>query len=374
MDFRWHNMTKKINVAVATAKGAPFEIQKAVLAPPGPDDVLVKIAAVGLCHTDIACREQYIPIPLPHVLGHEGAGIVEAIGENVEGIAVGDHVVLTAYACGECPSCEAHRPTYCHNALDNNFSGRKLDGSFAHRDENGNIINGNFFGQSSFADYALAHYRSAVKVDKDVPIELLGPLACGIQTGAGAVMNGAKVQTGSSIAIFGVGTVGLSAIMAAKVVGCKTIIAIDLNDEKLAFAKELGATHTINGGQGDTVENIHKIVSGGVDYSFECVGVAPLYDAAVRAIHGQGLAVLIGQPAPDAKIEVDMNSVLFGKRLQGSLAGDGEPHKFIPKLVELYKQGRFPFDKLITRYSLNDIQQAVEDLENGKVVKALLFP
>jgi aryl-alcohol dehydrogenase len=208
--------------------------------------VLVRVVATGVCHTDIIIRDQYYPSPLPAVLGHEGSGVVEAVGSDVAGVAVGDHVVMSFMSCGTCRPCQSGHPGHCGSFFELNFGGGRADGSSASCDAHGHALHDHFFGQSSFGTYAIAHERNVVKVDKDAPLELLGPLGCGIQTGAGAVLSALAVKPGSSFAAFGSGAVGLSAVMAARVAGATTIIAVDVTPSRLALALELGATHAVN--------------------------------------------------------------------------------------------------------------------------------
>ena len=222
----------KVKAAVARAKSAPLTIETLDLEEPRAGEILVRLIAAGICHTDLAMRDQVFPVPQPIVLGHEGAGIVERVGSDVTKVVAGDHVVMTYNSCGRCPSCLEHEPTYCHDFFSYNFAAQRPDGSTA-LSQDGQPIHSHFFGQSSFATYALCLERNVVKVPHDAPLELLGPLACGVQTGAGAVINALRVGAGRSIAVFGTGSVGLSAIIAARLVGAAVIIGVDLNDRIL---------------------------------------------------------------------------------------------------------------------------------------------
>jgi aryl-alcohol dehydrogenase len=318
----------------------------------------------------------YVPIPPPpSVFGHEGSGIVEKVGSQVTKVKPGDHVVLSWDCCGKCPSCKAGHDPNCHNFFLYNFHGARPDGSSTIK-KGEEVIHGSFFGQSSFADFALANERNVVKVREDVPIEILGPMGCGIQTGAGAVMNSLKPKPGSSIAVFGVGTVGISAIMAAVVCGCTTIVAVDLHAERLEMAKSLGATHIVNAGEVDPVQTIKDITGGGVEFSLECVGNPKVFRQAVDVLPAvRGVCGLVGVVAPGTEVGFDMDAIMSrGRTIKGIVEGDGIPDLFIPKLIELYRHGRFPFDRLITFYSLEDINQAIEDMEQGKVIKPILRP
>lgn len=364
----------KIHAAVVREQSGPFIVGEVILDPPGDDEILVKIAGCGICHTDLVCRDQYFPVPLPCVFGHEGSGVVEAVGRAVTDLAPGDHVVLSFDNCGKCPPCLKGPPGYCLELYAHNFLGTRTDGTVALHGHDGGKVHGHFFQQSSFATHAIARANNAVKIDSDLPIELMGPLGCGIQTGAGAVMNALRPQAGSSIAVFGAGSVGLSAIMAARVVGCATIIAVDLNPDRLALARELGATHAIPAGEGDPVEKIREITGGGVLFSLECTGLPKVLRQAVDALTLTGVCGVIGVSPLGTEVALDMNSLMFGRSVRGIIEGDSIPRIFIPQLVELYRQGRFPFDKLVRYYPLDQINEAVHDTESGKVLKAVVRP
>jgi aryl-alcohol dehydrogenase len=313
------------------------------------------------------------PVPLPAVLGHEGSGVVEAIGAKVTKVEPGDHVVLSYRSCSKCRNCLAGDPSHCLKIFECNFSGTRDDGSCTLH-QSGHAIHCNFFGQSSFSTYALATEANTVKVDKALPLKLLGPLGCGIQTGAGAVMNTLAPAAGSSIVIFGCGSVGLSAIMAASVVGCTSIIAVDLNAKRLELALELGATATINPGSEDPVERVQELTHGGADYSLECTAVPSVFRQAVDSLSVTGVCGLVGAAAMGTEVLLDMNSIMFGRTVKGVIEGGSVSDLFIPILAELFRQGRFPIDKLVTFYPLNEINKAVKESEDGLVVKAVLLP
>jgi aryl-alcohol dehydrogenase len=364
----------KIQAAVVREKSGPFALETLWLDEPRPDEVLVRIVGAGVCHTDLVCRDQYFPVPLPCVFGHEGSGVVEKVGAAVAKVAPGDHVVLSFRSCGTCASCKQGRPGYCLQLYGYNFAGARPDGSLCHRDATGHV-HGAFFAQSSFATYALAHESNTVKVPREAPLEILGPLGCGIQTGAGAVMNALHPIPGSSIAIFGCGSVGLSAVLGAVLSGCATIVAVDLIDARLELARELGATHTVNPrDRPDAVQAVHEASGGGVLYSLECTGLPGVVRQAVDSLALTGVCGLIGVAPLGTEAALDMNSILFGRTVRGIIEGDSVPDLFIPRMVELHRQGRFPFDRLLTRYGLADVQRAVADTEQGRVVKAVLIP
>lgn len=361
--------------AVVREKGGAFELEEVQLEKPRHNEVLVKIAGVGMCHTDLVVRDQYFPTPLPAVLGHEGAGEVVEVGADVTKVAVGDHVVLSYASCGTCSNCLSGQYGYCPDLYGRNFSGARPDGSSPCCDAHGKTVSAYFFAQSSFAQYALATERNVVKIPSDVPVELMGPLGCGIQTGAGAVMNSLRPKAGDSIAVFGAGSVGLSAIMAARVVGCATIIAVDMNADRLSLAQELGATHVINPADGSPVEAIQALTAGeGVQYSLECTGLPAVVRQAVDALRLTGVCGTIGVAPLGTEFSLDMNAVLFGRTVRGIIEGDSVPDIFIPHLVELWRQGRFPFDRLIRKYPLSQIEEAAQASEKGEVLKAVLIP
>ena len=364
--------TRAIKAAVVRKKGGPFQIENLALEEPRSDEVLMRITATGMCHTDMVARDQLYTVPMPVVLGHEGAGVVEHVGASVKKIKPGDHVVLTYMWCGHCRPCLNGDLTYCKNFYPLNFGGAREDGSTATHDKQGSVHD-HFFGQSSFSTFALAHERNVVKVPSNAPLELLGPLGCGIQTGAGAVMNALKVRPGSSFATFGGGAVGLSAVMAARASGATAIIAADVVPSRLALAKELGATHTVNSRDTDPVEAVRKITGGGADFTLESSGRPTVLRQAIDALAIRGVCGIVGAPALGTEASFDVNGVMTtGKTILGIIEGDSVPDLFIPSLVELYLQGRFPFDKLVKFYTLDQINQAAEDSEKGVTIKPIV--
>lgn len=363
---------KKVTIALIREPSGPFSLEEAELAAPNENEVLVKVVAAGICHTDLAVRDQTLPLPLPLVLGHEGAGIVEAIGSQVKKVKPGDHVVLTFGHCNTCHNCTSGKPAYCYNFLQYNFSGRKPDGSGTLH-QNGQLLNGSFFYQSSFATHALAHQNNVVKVPEEIPLEMLAPLGCGIQTGAGAVMNSLKCSEGKSIAIFGTGTVGLSAVMAAKAMKCSSIIAIDINDSRLQVAKKLGATNVINNNVHNPLESIKEITGGvGVDFALDTTGNPEVINTAVSSLNVCGTCGLTAIPKPGSKLTIDPLFIGAGRSVKGIVEGDSIPDTFIPALIWLYNQGNFPYDELIRFYSFQDINEAVSDMEKGLVIKPVI--
>ena len=362
----------KIKAAVISETGGDFNIEQLELCEPNADEVLVRIVGVGICHTDLAARAGYLPIPSPpSVFGHEGAGVVEKVGAQVTKVKPGDHVVLAWDYCGTCSSCKADKVLYCKNFFQHNFHGARPDDT-ATLHKGDQVIHGSFFCQSSFANFALANERNTVKVRDDVPLEILAPLGCGVMTGTGAVLNSLQAKPETAIAIFGIGTVGMSAILGAVICGCTTIIAVDVNTDRLKMAKELGATHIVNAGEVDTVEAIREMTDGGVEYSLECVGNPKVLRQAVDVLARLGVCGLLGVVPPGTEVSLDMDLIMNGRTVRGVLGGDAIPDLFIPKMIELYSQGRFPFDKLIRFYPFDDINKAVEDMEKGLVIKPIL--
>ena len=363
----------KIKAAVIREKSGPFVLEEIELDDPRDDEILVRIVASGVCHTDLVVRDQYLPSPLPAVLGHEGAGVVEKVGSRVKKVVPGDHVVSSYLSCGSCSSCLSGLPSYCLSWFPLQFSGSRADGSMTMK-RGKESIHGSFFGQSSFASHALMTERNVVKVSKDVPLEKLAPLGCGVQTGAGGVMKSLKVAPGSSIALFGMGSVGLSAVMAAKVVGSTTIVAVDVNPERLKMAKKLGATHLVDSKKVNPVEAIQQITGIGAQYSLECTGIPDVLSQSLDCLALTGVCGLIGVAPFGSRVSLDCQNILNGRTVRGIVEGDSVPEVFIPQLIDLHLQGRFPFDKMLSFYSLDQINKAAEDSEKGKVIKAVIRP
>lgn len=361
----------KIQAAVVHEAGQPFQIEEVELSGPKAGELLVKIVASGVCHTDEVAQHQGIPVPLPAVLGHEGCGIVEEVGEGVKDFKKGDRVSFSFGFCGHCDNCLSAHQHACENFNAINFGGVMADGT-KRLSQNGVELS-SFFGQSSFATYAVVHQDSTIKVTDDtIDLALLGPLGCGIQTGAGAVLNRLKPAFGSSIAVFGCGTVGMSAIMAAKIAGCDKIIAVGGNKKSLELALELGATHTVNRKEcDDIVAEVKKITNGGTHYSIDTTGVGDFVRKALASVRFMGTCVVLGATG-DLTINVQQELMGDAKSLIGIVEGDSIPKLFIPKLIEYYKKGQFPFDRLIKFYDFKDINEAFAASHNGEVIKAVL--
>jgi aryl-alcohol dehydrogenase len=365
-------VTTRIRAAVVRAPHAAMTFEDLQLETPRDNEILVRVVATGVCHTDIAMRDQIFPVPQPIVLGHEGAGIVESVGASVTKVRPGQPVVMTYNSCGRCPSCYRSRASYCHDFFGYNFAGGRADGSTA-LSRDSESVHSHFFGQSSFATHAVCQERNVVAVPADVPLRLMGPLACGVQTGAGAVLNALRVGTGESIAVFGTGTVGLSAVMAARVAGAATIIGIDLHDDRLALARELGATHTINPSRNDVVSEVKRISGAGVDYALETTGLAKVIRDAVEILGPLGTCGLLGASPVTAEVTLNIAHIMTaGRSVRGIIEGDSVPELFIPALISLYRTGRFPFDRLIQFYPFERLNDAIADSEKGKVIKAVV--
>jgi len=362
-----------ISAAVVREAGAPFTIESLVLEQPRPDEVLVRIVATGLCHTDLVVRDQVLPTPLPAVLGHEGAGIIEAVGAEVQDLKPGDPVVLGFAACRECAPCLAGEPSYCAHFAALNFGGCRQDGSKALTDTKG-PVSSHFFGQSSFASYAIVAAKNVVKVPTSAPLKLLGPLGCGIMTGAGAVLITLDVGSSDTVLVSGGGPVGLSGVMAAASTGAHTIILVDPLASRRELALTLGATHAVDAAAPDVADQVRAIAPGGATRILETSGNMKAIENAVSLLGARGKLAMVGVPkALDATFTIAaLPLVSLGASICGVTEGDADPLTFIPRLIELYEQGRFPFDRLITEYPIAKINEAIADQYAGRCVKAVL--
>lgn len=364
----------KITAAVTRQPKGPFSIETVELEDPREHEVRVKIAGVGLCHTDLLGRDQDIPVALPGVMGHEGAGVVEAVGSKVTKVKPGDRVVLSFLSCGSCPTCDTRQPSYCHTFVPLNFPGVRPDGSTGMR-KGDEKISGRFFGQSSFASHALAHERGVVKIDGDAPLELLGPLGCGFQTGAGGVMRALACREGSSIVILGGGAVGMAAVLGAAVRKCATIIVVEPMASRRELALSVGATHALDPKAGDVVQAVRAIVPAGVDYAFDSTGIDSVMTSTVGMLAPRGTLGLVAAAKPDSMFAMPVAAlVMMGFTVKGIVEGDSDPDVLIPELVQLHREGRFPIEKLVKTWPLAQIDQAVVAQHRGECVKAVLIP
>ena len=314
----------------------------------------MRLVATGICHTDLVAIDGAMRLPLPCVLGHEGAGVVERVGAEADGLAPGDHVVLSFDSCGACATCRAGRPAYCERFFALNSSGLRGDGTRTMGD-----VHGSFLGQSSFATHALASARNAVRVPAGLPLEVLAPLGCGVMTGAGAVLSVLRPAEGSELAVFGLGTVGLAGVMAARVAGCSRIVGVDPDPARRELALELGATEV-----GDV---------GAVDAVLDTVGTEEVVRAALRALRSPGTCATVGFRGGRNPVTIDQGHLLYGRTLTGVIEGDVDPQEFIPRLVELHRAGRFPVDRLVTTFAFGELPAALEAARSGQVVKPVLL-
>ncbi|MBZ6287367.1 NAD(P)-dependent alcohol dehydrogenase [Streptomyces olivaceus] len=344
-------MSVQTQAAVIRGAGV-IELEDILIEDPRPDEVLVRVESSGICRTDLEILEGTLKFPVPFVAGHEGAGTVVAVGSDVTTVEPGDTVALGAAACGTCPHCRTGAYPYCDNHVAMNFTGTRLDGGTGLRGRSGEIMHGHFMRQSSWAGLALAHTSNTVKVPSDVDRTVLGPFGCGIQTGAGAVWNTLAVEPGSTVAVFGLGAVGQAAIMAAKVSGATTIIAIGNRQPKLDLALKLGATHAFSARDGDVADLVREVTDGGVQYTVEAAGKTDVMTTAVEVLAETGHAAITGVAANES-FPLDAWKVIRGRTVHGTTLGDVAPSVILPRLVDLYRQGAFPADRLMTHYALS---------------------
>jgi aryl-alcohol dehydrogenase len=361
----------EITAAVVRERGGRFALEAAELEDPRDDEVLVRIAAAGICQTDLHARDGYYGDAFPAVYGHEGAGAVVAVGAAVETLAPGDHVVLSYPWCGVCPFCRSGERSYCLDARALKSRGTRADGSPTMR-QGGAPLHAAFFQQSAFASHALATARNAVKVRPDAPLALLGPFGCGVQTGAGAVMNVMRPQPGDSFAVLGAGSVGLSGVMAARLAGCDPIVAVDVHESRLALAWSLGATHLVDGARSDLADELRRLSGGGLRFALETSAVPAVFRAAVDALRPRGTCVLVGSARPGTETAFEMGVVQAGRTIRGVIQGDARSDEFIPRLVDLLMAGSFPVDRLVAFYDFAAIEQAAADAAAGRIVKPVL--
>jgi aryl-alcohol dehydrogenase len=362
----------KIQAMVVHEKNGPYQLEDVELDEPKAGEVLIRNVASGICHTDEFGRSQGVPIPLPLVLGHEGAGIVEKVGPGVDDLKPGDHVGVTYAFDGTCPACRAGEPYYCDNFNQINFGGVAATDGTTRLHQNGKDVS-MFFGQSSFATYSVAAAASVYKVDDDVDLGIVAPLGCGVQTGAGAMLNVAKVDETSQVAVFGCGAVGMSAIMGAAVAGAKTIVAIGGNPKSLALARELGATHTVNRKEVDDVPaEVLRITGTGCDATIDTSGNQYMMVNALRSLKYHGTFLPVAAAGVIDKFDMGGDVMMPMRTIKGTCEGESDPKTFVPKLVRWYKEGRFPVDRILSFYDFKDIDQALADSHDGKIIKAVL--
>ena len=359
-----------MKAAVLRAYDLPYVIEEVTLGAPAANEVLVRIVGVGMCHTDMLLRSPAMAGALaPAILGHEGAGIVESVGTAVTRVRPGDHVLLSFDSCGWCAQCLGGAPAYCVEFMARNVSGRRPDGTSSATGADGAAIANRWFAQSSFAEYSIATERNLVVVDRQLPLELLGPLGCGLQTGAGAVLNEMRLAPGQSIAIFGAGAVGMAAVMAAKLAGADEVVVVDLHPARLELALDLGATRVVRGDAEDLRE---RIVGGGagMDFTFDTTAVSSVMTTSIEVLAPRGRAVLVGAGGGELVISP---SLLAGRSVTYVLEGSAVPQVFIPELISYWQRGLFPFDRLLRTYALDDINQAEADSLSGATIKPVML-
>jgi alcohol dehydrogenase len=371
----------KIRAAVLNEMGAPtpyaqskpLVIETIELDPPGPGEVLVKIAAAGLCHSDLSVIEGNRPRPMPMALGHEAAGIVEELGPGVDDLKRGDHVVMVFVpSCGHCLPCSEGRPALCEPGAAANTAGTLLSGAKRlHR--NGEDVN-HHLGVSAFAEYATVSRRSLVKIDPDLPLDEAALFGCAVLTGVGAVINTAKISAGSSVAVIGLGGVGLSSLLGAIAAGARRVVAVDLSDDKLGLARQLGATDTFNAGSADAVNEIREATGGGVEFAFEMAGSVRAMDLAYKITRRGGTTITAGLPPPTHTINIpQVNLVAEERTVKGSYIGTCVPVRDLPRYIELYRRGRLPVDRLMSDHlKLDDINLGFDRLHEGKAVRQVV--
>ncbi len=358
----------KTLAAVSTHADKPFVIEELDLDEPRPDELLVRIEAVGLCHTDLAVRGMW-PEGVPIVLGHEGAGVVEAVGAEVTGVRPGDTVLMSFASCGDCEPCAAGAPAYCTRFQEANVSGARLDGSPTLSRSQG-PVSGAFFGQSSFARYALCSRRNAVVIDPALDLTHVAAFGCGVQTGAGAVVNVLQPQPDSRLVVFGLGGVGMAAVMAAAIRRVQTVVGVDLSASRRETALQVGATHVIDGADPDVVEAVRDATGGGSTHALDTTAVPAVIRAAAQALASRGTLVVVGI---GADVTLDVQDLIGGgKTVRGTIEGDADPQTFIPQLVEWYQEGRLPMERIVTAFPLTAIDRAVASMRDGTAVKPVL--
>ncbi|WP_457492288.1 NAD(P)-dependent alcohol dehydrogenase [Tardiphaga sp. P5_C7] len=362
----------QIRAAVAVAPDKPFEIVSCHLREPSAGEVLVRIAACGICHLDVAVKSLNMPLSLPRILGHEGAGVVEKVGPGVASLAPGDHVLMSYGSCGACRSCASGAPSYCAHSFKINFLGDR--GREPTHNFECSPLDAGFFAQSSFATHAIATERNTFKVDADLPLHLLAPLGCGFQTGMGSVMLVLRPRAGDSIVVFGCGSVGMAAVIAARIVGCSTIIAVDNKPQRLALSREMGATHIIDSSREDVAARIRQIVPAGTRFAFDTTGLPTLVEVALESLEINGTLGIVAPSKPDAKLTFESRAIIAsGRTIRGIVQGDAISADFIPRMIDFYRRGELALERLIETFPFKDINAAVQAVGTGQALKAVLL-
>jgi aryl-alcohol dehydrogenase len=356
--------------AVVEGQGQPFTMAEVELDEPRDDEVLVRMVATGLCHTDITMGH-FLPAEMfPNVFGHEGAGVVETVGAQVKGLEPGDHVVMSFRSCRDCAKCRAGQVGYCDQTLLLNYMGMRMDGSTSLQ-RDGSPVFGNFFGQSSLAAHALAYADNCVKVDRELDLTLLAPYGCGFQTGAGTVLNVIKPAKDDSLVVYGVGAVGLAAIAAAAAEGVESITAVDPLAARRTAAEKLGATTVDPAAVEDVVARLKELTGGGAAYGIDTTAIPEMVKQAQQSLAARGTLVALGLGAEEYVLDA-IDLLQGGKTVTSSIEGDSDPQEMVPRLIEMRAAGTFPMDDLVTTYPADEINQAVADVTSGAVVKPVL--
>lgn len=360
----------RIQAAVAVKPKSDLAFMDLDLAEPEGNEILVRTVATGICHTDLLLRDGIFGPAAPVIPGHEGVGIIEAVGPDVKELKVGNLVAMSQSSCGHCHDCRRAHPMNCRNYTQYNLTGLRPNGKPAILNAD---VKANFVGQSSFATQILATENNAARLpDTNFDLTNAAPLGCGMATGAGTVINALQAEAGTSIVVFGAGAVGMAAIMAARVRRCKNIIVVDLNAERMKLATELGATHAINGRDRDVVEQIKEITGGGADYAIDAVGAVQVIVNTISCTRAGGHVVLLGLDSLGKDIPIPLDLMVFNRKIQGAILGDQIPQLFIPEMVRMNQEGVFPFEKLIRKYKFSEINQAIRDSESGSVIKPVI--
>ena len=355
------------------AESQPIQIETLTLDPPGEGEVLIKIKAASLCHSDLSVIDGSRPRPLPMALGHEAAGIVKKVGENVTEFAEGDHVVcIFVPTCGNCLPCKEGRPALCENGAKSNTAGTLLNGGIRLNSESGKV--NHHVGVSAFAEHAVVSEHSLVKVQKSIPFETIALFGCAVITGVGAVANNAKIELGSTVGVVGLGGVGLNALLGAIASGASEVIAIDINDQKLELAKQLGATSVFNSSEEGAIEKIKEQTKGGLQYVFETAGVVPALEFAYQITRRGGTTVTSGLPHPDHHLSIQSVTLAAEeKTLKGSYLGSCVPTRDIPLYIDLFEKGQLPVDKLGFDFiSLDEINEGFDRLLKGEHARIII--
>lgn len=361
----------KTTAVIVNEQGGKFGFEEVDLDEPRDDEVLVRVVAAGLCHTDLTLRESLPPEMFPRVFGHEGAGVVEQVGAGVSGIEVGDHVLMSFRSCRTCPACLEGAVGYCENSMMLNYMGFRMDGSTTHQ-RDGQPVYGSFFGQSSLARHAIAYADNCVVVDKSLDLSKLAPYGCGFQTGAGTVLNLLQPEAGDSLVVFGCGAVGLAAVIAAAPTGC-TVVAVDLTEARLKEAERFGAVpvNPTTLGEQTVVDRVKELTGGGATYAIDTTAISEVVKQAQQSLRIRGTLVALGLGAEEYTIDA-IDLLQNGKLIRSSIEGESDPLEMLPRLIAMNQAGDFDVDDLVVTYPFEDIDTAIEDVLAGRVVKPVL--